>query len=255
VGGEASYITDQEYRRSEYDYFTGKEQPVNKEIRFRRIDNISLCLYGFSKLIKIDRLKKITVQTSFTRNEPIDIDSILIGDNHYRSNYTAKRQNLSTQNTSTSILPAIEFYGEGILFILDDHQLSRWERNVHVKERVALIREHAMGSKSHLHRLESKKLSSRQVLIHTLSHLLIREFEYVCGYPMSSMQERIYVGGGMNGFLISAYDGTNGYIGGLTKICNDLDALNEIILSALRRARIVHWILFVTRVRVRVLRI
>ncbi|MCB0447188.1 MAG: hypothetical protein KDD03_06690, partial [Gelidibacter sp.] len=115
--GDIKYIPDNIYRQTEYDYFLEKEQPDNKQIKFCVIDS-SEQINGFVKLIKIDKLKKITVQTSFTRNEPIDIDSILLkdGDNAYE--YTVKRQSVSKNNFDTKTLPASESYGEGILFIL-----------------------------------------------------------------------------------------------------------------------------------------
>lgn len=40
----------------------------------------------------------------------------------------------------------------------------------------------------------------------------------------------------MHGFLISAFDGTDGYLGGLANLCNDIDKLNDIIKSAINRA-------------------
>lgn len=40
----------------------------------------------------------------------------------------------------------------------------------------------------------------------------------------------------MQGFLISAFDGTDGYLGGLSNLCNDLENLNNIINSAIFRA-------------------
>ena len=80
-------------------------------------------------------------------------------------------------------------------------------------------------------------MTPRKVLIHTLSHLIIRELEYVCGYPASSLQERLYVSDNMHGFLVSAYDGTDGYLGGLANLCKDLDNLQTIIESALNRAK------------------
>ena len=54
---------------------------------------------------------------------------------------------------------------------------------------------------------------------------------------MSSMQERLYVSEKMNGFLITAFDGTDGFLGGLSKLCNNIEKLNTIIISALRRAQ------------------
>jgi hypothetical protein len=40
----------------------------------------------------------------------------------------------------------------------------------------------------------------------------------------------------MHGVLISAFDGTDGYLGGLANLCDDLDNLNSIIQSAIQRA-------------------
>lgn len=234
-GADINYIPDIVYRQAEYDYFLNKQQPEDKTIRFRQI-NVKDQLFGFEKLVKIDRSKKITVQTSFTRNAPIDTDSILIiDDNKYE--YKVKRQSVSKNSFETRLLPAIENYGEGILFVLDEDKLKKWEQNEVIKERIKTIQTHAEDSDWQSHKIEAKKLTSRKILIHTLSHLFIREFEYVCGYPMSSLQERLYVSENMNGFLISAYDGTDGYLGGLTKLCNNLDKLGEIIDSALLRAK------------------
>ena len=234
-GVNITYIPDIVYRQAEYDYFLNKDQPEDKIIRFRLLD-LKDQIYGFEKLVKIDRLKKITVQTSFTRNEPIDTDSILIIDeNNYE--YAVKRQSVSKNSFKTHLLPAIENYGEGILFVLDEEKLKEWEQNDTIKERVEIIQEYAEGSDWQFHKIEAKKLTARKILIHTISHMLIREFEYVCGYPMSSLQERLYVSDNMNGFLISAYDGTDGYLGGLTKLCNKLDELQEITTRAIQRAK------------------
>ena len=231
---EVIYIPDIVYRKVEYDYFLTKQQPENRTIRFRQI-NVKDTLLGFEKLVKIDRLKKITVQTSFTRNQPIDTDSILISDNGYE--YQVKRQSVSKNSFETRLLPAIENYGEGILFVLDKQKLKEWESNEVIKQRIEKIKNNAAESDWQIHKIKAKTLTAREVLIHTLSHLLIREFEYVCGYPMSSLQERLYVSEEMNGFLISAFDGTDGYLGGLTKLCNNRDRLQQIIESALQRAK------------------
>jgi hypothetical protein len=232
-----TYVPEIVYRQAEYDYFLKKQQSEDKSIRFRQI-NVEDRLCGFEQLVRIDRLKKITVQTSFTRNAPIDTDSILMGnDKKDGYEYAVKRQSVSKNSFETRLLPAIENYGEGILFVLDEKKLKQWEQNDIVKNRIKNIQSHAADSDWQFHKIEAKKLTPRKILIHTLSHLLIREFEYVCGYPMSSLQERLYVNENMNGFLISAYDGTNGYLGGLTKLCDNLDKLEHIIDSALQRAQ------------------
>src|SRR5574344_166906 len=230
------YVTELLYRKSEYEYFITKQQPEDKKIRFRQIE-VKNKLFGFEKLIKIDKLKKTTVQTSFTRNEPIDVDSILVGDTEYVKNYNVKRQSLSKNNFETRVLPAVESYGEGILFVLDKRLLNEWESKELIINRANIIKQHGLSSEWKSHQIEAARITPRKILIHTLAHLLIREFEYICGYPMSSLQERLYVDSTMNGFLISAYDGTDGYLGGLSKLCNNIDNLNKIIHSALNRAK------------------
>jgi hypothetical protein len=231
--GDIKYIPDNIYRETEYKYFLEKEQPDNKQIKFCVID-CSEQINGFSKLVKIDKLKKTTVQTSFTRNEPIDVDAILQNQNEYE--YAVQRQSVSKNNFDTKTLPALESYGEGILFVLDEQKLKQWERQEEVIERTEKIKSNAKNADWKSHQIIAKSLTSRKVLIHTLSHLLIREFEYVCGYPASSLSERLYVSETMHGFLISAFDGTDGYLGGLSNLCNDIENLNNIISSAIFRA-------------------
>lgn len=231
--GDIKYIPDNIYRETEYKYFLEKEQPDNKQIKFRVID-CSEQIHGFSKLVKIDKLKRTTVQTSFTRNEPIDVDSILQNSNDYE--YTVQRQSVSKNNFETKTLPALESYGEGILFVLDEQKLKQWEQQQEVIERIEKIKSNAENADWKSHQIIAKSLTPRKVLIHTLSHLLMRELEYVCGYPASSLSERLFVSDTMHGFLISAFDGTDGYLGGLSNLCNDLGNLNSIINSALFRA-------------------
>lgn len=231
--GDIQYIPDNVYRQAEYDYFLEKEQPDNKQIKFRVIDCTDQ-ISGFSKLVKIDKLKKTTVQTSFTRNEPIDIDSILQDQSEYE--YTVQRQSVSKNNFDSKTLPALESYGEGILFVLDKNKLEQWEKQQVVIERTDKIKNNAKNADWKSHQIIAKTLTPRKVLIHTLSHLLMRELEYVCGYPSSSLSERLFVSDTMHGFLISAFDGTDGYLGGLSNLCNDLDNLRKIIESAIFRA-------------------
>jgi hypothetical protein len=110
-------------------------------------------------------------------------------------------------------LPAIENYGEGILYVLDSKKLTKWESNEAVVNRARTIQDYGQNSDWQSHKIEAKRITARKVLIHTLAHLVVKELEYVCGYPMSSLQERLYVSDSMQGFLISAYDGTDGYLG------------------------------------------
>ncbi len=90
----------------------------------------------------------------------------------------------------TTWLPAIELFGEGIFFTIDSDILNKWENIPSVQLRVNdLIERHksdVVDEKSNI------KITPRFLLLHTLSHLLIRELESVAGYPAASLKERIY---------------------------------------------------------------
>lgn len=97
-------------------------------------------------------------------------------------------------------LPAIELFGEGLFFTIDEDLLSRWESIEAVQNRFEEINERYMKPEVTIN-LEFD-LTPRFLLLHTLSHLLIRELETTAGYPAASLKERIYCSSKMSGILI-----------------------------------------------------
>jgi hypothetical protein len=74
-------------------------------------------------------------------------------------------------------------------------------------------------------------------MIHSFSHLIIKELEFLCGYPSSSVSERIYCDSDvMNGLLIYTIAGSEGSFGGLIKQA-DSENFSKILSSALLRAK------------------
>lgn len=233
---ETSHVTENEYRKEEYDFMLGKDEPYF-EIPYLKFSKIPVedQLDGFASLIRLERMKQTTVQVSFTRQEPLDVDSILVKDED-STQYAVKRQSTSVNNINTTIIPGVESYGEGILFILEDGRIEAWAENDQVKKRVRFIKDNALISERKYLRNKSSEIEPAFILIHTLAHILIRELEYICGYPAASMKERLYVGENMNGFMIMAIEGSAGSLGGLVSQSDDLENLNAIIKSALMRA-------------------
>ena len=118
-------------------------------------------------------------------------------------------------------MPALEVFGEGIFFTLDEASLRAWEtRNKkfiapRIGAAVGSWAENGLGS-------FLPEPNARFVLLHTLSHLLMRQIVFECGYSSSSLKERIYssVGGDetspMAGILIYTADSdSEGALGGL----------------------------------------
>ena len=117
-------------------------------------------------------------------------------------------------------LPALELWGEGLFFTLDEEVLGRWEN-----QEAAAARARAFSQRSveaNLSREVDRALSPRFLLCHTLAHLVIRRLEAQAGYPAASLRERIYCADGqgegepMAGILIYvAVADEHGSLGGL----------------------------------------
>ncbi len=117
-------------------------------------------------------------------------------------------------------LPALELKGEGIFIKLREDKLSEWENRSAVRKRYDSPRfiRHYLARKG-------SGFSPRYVLLHTLSHLLIRQIIADCGYSTASLKERIYCTFAheterfdMAGILIyTAASDSEGSLGGLVR--------------------------------------
>ncbi len=115
-------------------------------------------------------------------------------------------------------LPALELYGEGVFFTLNETSLRHWECSTVLGERAAAFVERYHHRDSHM----EVEISPRFLLCHTLAHVLIRRIETEAGYPAASLKERIYCKTGqeaMAGVLIYvAVADEEGSLGGLMEL-------------------------------------
>jgi hypothetical protein len=133
--------------------------------------------------------------------------------------------------------PAVENRGEGLFVQLRADSVDAWLARAGVKARLdALASGHARWAKER----KSKRLfpGGPYVLLHTLSHLLLQSLAMRCGYPTSSLRERIYADTGAGRFGVLIYTGSpdaEGTLGGLVQQARHLeDHLAEALrLSAL----------------------
>lgn len=157
-----------------------------------------------SHLIVVKRLKEIRVLQGFRRLSydesvpPVPPD--LVGESDW--------------------LPALELYGEGLFFTLDEAWVQGWEVHDACKQRAEAIQRRF--SAAPLHFEPEITPTPRFLLLHTLAHLLIRQLEARAGYPAASLKERIYCGGKnfpMAGILIYvAGPDKAGSLGGLAEL-------------------------------------
>ena len=232
--------SENEYRYDEYKYITEKEGEtrIDNELIFEKINDSLFQSDLISSVYKMDKIRITSVQTSYTRQEPISTDLFLKDDDEITTTKEKiKKKFTSNYAINSKYLPAIESYGEGIFFHFDDDNLNDWiMSNPKVQERINIIIDNHNNLDSSFNR--DLELTPKYVLIHTFSHLIIKELEYLCGYPATSIQERLYIDHSlkMNGVLIYTIAGSEGSYGGLTSIC-DNDKIGKLILSAMIRAK------------------
>ena len=119
-------------------------------------------------------------------------------------------------------IPALELYGEGVFFTLDEALLQRWEGNRALQARAdAFAERYVQRAGQGIPELDVE-VSPRFLLCHTLAHLLIRALDAEAGYPAASLKERIYCATGkapMAGILIYvAVADEEGSLGGLMEL-------------------------------------
>ena len=126
-----------------------------------------------SGITAVDRLTEIVAMVGFTRLQGWDGKL----DSPYLAPIFSKEQK--------DWLPAIDMHGEGIFIELNEEKVTEWEkRNQKIYQ--------PMMERIEENHIRCENASPRYVLLHTLSHLLIRALAHLCGYQSSSLKERIY---------------------------------------------------------------
>ncbi len=183
----------------------------------------------FEEVVLVKRLREVLALKGFRRITPTppkeNEDASIGANNNEFMTLWNKRQNW---------LPATEMRGEGIFIRLNEDKLRAWET-------LNSERYEKMGKRLGGSRIGKDMFSPRYVLLHTLSHLLIRQLTIDCGYQEAALKERIYStyedsDFDMAGILIytSASD-SDGSLGGLVRQ-GESDLLEETIRNALQEA-------------------
>ncbi len=120
-------------------------------------------------------------------------------------------------------VPAVEQRGEGIFLELREEHVARWASSVAEHEHItALGRAYRQWALDRDQTPTAGFPIARFLLIHTLSHMLMRQVALECGYSSASLRERIYLGTPSSpaaGVLIStAASDSEGTLGGLVAL-------------------------------------
>ncbi|GHB15662.1 hypothetical protein GCM10010377_01310 [Streptomyces viridiviolaceus] len=158
----------------------------------------------FGRIVLADRLREVRALSGFSRVSP---DATVVPAD------TARR---------LKWLPAVEVFGEGVFLTLDRAELTAWEADREVRQRVTGMRTDLDRSfqRDRLEALTGPELTPRFVLLHTLAHLLIRQLSFESGYTTASLRERIYARPEQDQYGILVYTAAGdaeGTLGGLVR--------------------------------------
>lgn len=192
----------------------GDDVPVDQNFHARRLPDgawrRSKRYEGVASVIQLHRLREVLALTGFTRFEAVTPDI----QGEYETDVRRAQIALDPQ-----WFPAVENRGEGIFIQLRADAVKAWLERPNVKKRLEAL------SIGHEHWMKDRKAQRAfpggpYVLLHTLSHLLIQSLAVRCGYPASSIRERIYADAEAGRFGILLYTGSpdsEGTLGGLVQ--------------------------------------
>lgn len=248
IDKEESNDSYEEYRRQEYRCFSYNSSisniEENKGLNFQDIDLSAELKPFFTKIQQVDELKVTNIQFDFTRVKPKErIVRINEQGEKVVEEASVGQNTFSIKKEELFVMPANETYGEGLFFEFNDKTIDKWidknyeqlnERFSKFLDREIMPNEQGAGIKQKI-----KNNGIKHFLIHSFSHLMMRELEFSCGYPTASLKERLFISNSpeksMSGVLIYTAEGSEGSMGGLVSQ-GEPEKILEIIKKGIERS-------------------
>lgn len=183
---------------------------------------------SFSRMVLVHRLREVRSLVGFTR-----IDKLSMGiDGELEENEAVHRASLSRGNVPW--VPTVENRGEGIFIGFDKDKVREWANKPKVIERSQQL----IAGMRRLYAEKEREFDESEFpgiayyMLHSFSHMLITAVSLECGYPASSIKERIYCS--RHGYGVLLYTGSpdaEGTLGGLIEAGRDIHKYIKIALE------------------------
>lgn len=224
-------VTSIQYRVEEYLALTGEiGAEVDSMLGDFSREEMDISDYGIphiKAISLIDKVRVVNALVGFSRIEPAMNSS----DNGF----------VDVKAPDTNWYPAYEVRGEGIFIEFNQDEIDAWiEANPLIRERADCI--NANYGISFIGRNHPRIIMPKFVMLHTLSHLLITQLSFECGYSIASLSERLYCAEESDGkrmagiFIYTASGDSEGTLGGLVRQ-GRADAFPRIIRKAISTAK------------------
>lgn len=228
--------TEEEYRYEEYLAFLGEYDKEQSDAHDFLTEQRASKEYGIPLLesvVLVKKLRELRVQTGFTRIKPPQASQENDDEND------EKIEIMPVSQRRQKWLPGYEVRGEGIFLEFNKDELKKWANNVDVKAHLAPLITRSTKNPDAFGIVPA--LSPEFVFLHSLSHVLIKQLSFECGYSSSALRERLYssnaLGKTMYGILIYTAEGdADGTLGGLVRQ-GEADLFKNTMLSALNESQ------------------
>jgi len=182
------------------------------------------------RVVRVTRLRETKALVGFTR---VDAPEWAELDNSQRAPLV--------RGDRPRWVPAAATHGEGLFLCLQPALVARWEQAAARSEHMQRLRD------AHCRWRQNRDLDlphedywpgDRYLLLHTLSHLLVREIALECGYSSASISERVYANQGRDetGILLyTAASDSEGTLGGLVRLAAPAE-LDRVLRAAFANA-------------------
>lgn len=218
-----------QYRAEEYAALSGEMGATSSLGEFSR-EAMPVLDYGLPHIKSVSLIDKVRVVNA------------LIG--FSRLNPVMRKDDpgfVHVKEPETRWYPAYEVRGEGIFIEFEQSDIDKWiASNPQVTERADQI--NANYAQSFIGQSYPRKITPKFVMLHTLSHLLIKQLSFECGYSIASLCERIYCAEASEGkkmagiFIYTASGDSEGTLGGLVRQGRP-DAFPRIFKKAISSAK------------------
>ena len=183
-------------------------------------------------VVRVHRLREVACLYGFTRLEPAptamesELDEIRLA-------VTG-----APLSRGATWLPATERFGEGVFLRLSSDAIAEWSARPEMRDHADRLKQGEALDARRRHRDAAEHLGVAYWAIHTLSHALMNELSLECGYPLSSLKERIYASkqGETPRHAILVYTATSGGQGTLGGLSAMADRVPQLLDRAIERA-------------------
>ena len=211
-----NYSTEESFRLDEFDSLTNEayyhggvfdtepDRLISEKYDWK--SNLFTCI---KQVYLLKRLNITTVQVAYSRIDKISPSYLSqwkgksdnpkfwfdVTSNTINQNVEVALHPTCTNRDEVKMMPAVSSYGEGFFIELSSDNMPKDDRD-------------------------------KEIFLHTLSHLVMKSLEFYCGYPLSSMCERLYIlpkkiteaEEDKYGFMIYSANGEAGSYGGITSL-------------------------------------